>query len=443
MTLVDRTSSVARTFVRWLGERPPKAILVAGWIVFALGCYPGYMSFESTMQLFDVRNGVYRDSHPPLISGVWSLLEFVVSGPFPMLALQSGLFLFGLAALLRTMLAPRAAAVTAVGALLFPPVFSVMAVIWREPLMTGALLAATGCFLEQQWRWRVVGALLLVLACACHMAAIVAIVPIAVLAVPTMAAWRRAGLAVAITLAVAGIAGVTNHALTDVETYEPRQALMVTDVFGTLRRAHVTDEKRAARLLTGLPITSPAKLRATLAIRSAAIDWWPFSHGNNAALDPLSNDNQDAALGDAWRRTIRAYPGSYLKHRWIFAKHMLALTGKSLSVYDSFGEPDLIGTLHHRASTSDWEVGMQAIVHVVERTPLFWPWCYLLLAIVGLVLARGRPILRLLLASGLAFELAMMFVAPATDFRYSHWLVTVTSLAFAVLAVSRRAAWRR
>src|SRR5262245_50018507 len=109
MTIGDRVKQAAR----WVAARSPVTLLIAGWIVFFLGSYPGYMSFEPTMQLFDVRNGVYTDANPPVMTAAWSLLEYVASGPFPMLALQSGLFLFGLAAILRTVLSPRAAAVTA------------------------------------------------------------------------------------------------------------------------------------------------------------------------------------------------------------------------------------------------------------------------------------------------------------------------------------------
>jgi hypothetical protein len=98
-----------REIARWIASRPPTTYLVAGWIAFTLGAYPGYLSTDSTLQLYTVRSGDYTD-YAPLMTAIWSLLEWVVSGPFPMLALQSGLFLFGLAAILRTVLSPRAAA---------------------------------------------------------------------------------------------------------------------------------------------------------------------------------------------------------------------------------------------------------------------------------------------------------------------------------------------
>src|SRR5579862_9430353 len=113
-----------------------RTILFAGWIAFVLGCYPGYLTTDSSLQLYTVRSGDFTD-YSPMMTALWSALEYVTAGPFPMLALQSGLFLFGLDAILRKLLAPRAAAVTATCVLLFPPVFAVMAVIWPDALMAG------------------------------------------------------------------------------------------------------------------------------------------------------------------------------------------------------------------------------------------------------------------------------------------------------------------
>src|SRR5260221_643547 len=88
MTLGDRAQQV----LRWLAARSPRQIVVAGWIVFVLGSYPGYMSKDSATQLFTVRSGDYTD-YSPVMTALWGAFEYVFSGPFPMLLLQSGLFL--------------------------------------------------------------------------------------------------------------------------------------------------------------------------------------------------------------------------------------------------------------------------------------------------------------------------------------------------------------
>ena len=139
--------------MRWIASRRPRTYLFAGWLLFALGCYPGYLASDGILQLYTVRSGEFSD-YAPVMTALWSLLEYVLAGPFPMLVVQSGLFLFGSFAILRTFLTPRAAAITAGCVLLFPPVFATFAVIWPEPLMAGALIAATGAVLQPRLFWK-------------------------------------------------------------------------------------------------------------------------------------------------------------------------------------------------------------------------------------------------------------------------------------------------
>jgi hypothetical protein len=112
-----------------------------------------------------------------------------------------------------------------------------------------------------------------------------------------------------------------------------------------------------------------------------------------------------------------------------------AATGEPL--YDRFGDAALMAPLHHRATASDWQYGMQRFVRAVAMTPLFQPWLYLALAIPALILNRKRRLLQALVASGLVLELVMLLLAPAPEYRYSHWMVTTTCIALAAAAVAR------
>jgi hypothetical protein len=124
------------------------------------------------------------------------------------------------------------------------------------------------------------------------------------------------------------------------------------------------------------------------------------------------------------------------------AKTLLGLGASFAPVWDSFGDPGLMQPLHHRASSSDWQRGWQAIVRGVGATPLMRPWLYLLLAIVAIVLARRDAMLRALAIVGLTYEVSLFVLAPLTDYRYSHLLVTTTTLVLVALAVARRWAAR-
>lgn len=434
----------AKLAARWITQRPPLAYLIAGWVVFTLGSYPGYMSFDSTMQLFAVRNGVYTDTHAPLMTLTWSLLEWIAAGPFPMLALQSGLFLFGAAAVLRTVVSPRKAAVLASCILLFPPVYAPMAVIWRDSLMSGALLAAAGAALQPTWRWKVLSALCLLLAIGCNVEATVAAIPIVLLAIADSAWWQRVGIALAVVAVLACATRVAGWILVDTENYEPQQALMMTDLVGTLRRAKVTNEDALAKALDGLPIADRSALVERMSVTNDALNWWPLAHGDRRILDPITTEEQSEALSAAWRNAIVSHPGAWLFHRWSMTRAMLGIKfqGKWLPIYDSFGNNVLMEPLHHRASASDWQRGWRKFVRLGNRTlPTFRPWFYLLVAAAALVLARKKPearALRALATSGLLYLVMMALFAPATDYRFAHYFIAA-SLASLVGVIALKA----
>jgi hypothetical protein len=54
------------------------------WINFLFilsGFYPGYMSIDSLYQYQQSKTMEFTDHHPPIMAGVWSLLNYIFSGP--------------------------------------------------------------------------------------------------------------------------------------------------------------------------------------------------------------------------------------------------------------------------------------------------------------------------------------------------------------------------
>jgi hypothetical protein len=72
-----------------------------------------------------------------LMAVLWGVLDRIIAGPFLMLLLQATLFLAGSYLVLRRALPPRTAALAASLLLLFPPVLTPMAYIWKDSLMAG------------------------------------------------------------------------------------------------------------------------------------------------------------------------------------------------------------------------------------------------------------------------------------------------------------------
>ena len=73
----------------------PLRIVIAGWAVFLLYAFPGYVDIPGGDILADARTEQFGDWHSPVMAKVWYVLGHVVSGPPGMLVLQSGTLLFG------------------------------------------------------------------------------------------------------------------------------------------------------------------------------------------------------------------------------------------------------------------------------------------------------------------------------------------------------------
>jgi hypothetical protein len=438
----------ARQRVRaWAAELRPRTIAIAGWLVFLLYAYPGYMTSDSINQLLDSRVGTFNDWHSPVMTEVWRLIGFAIAGPFGMLALQSLLVIAGAHALLARITTPRRAALGAVGLLVFPPVMVTMAAIWQDSQMAGFLLAGLAAITSRRRGWQLAGLGLLVLASAMRPSAAFAVLPILVLGWswrPAIVGRRRIALALAAWAAVwLGAIGL-DAGLRDKATGHTRLELAISDVLGVLHYAPAFDDARARELLDGVPLQG-----TELDARAAAAYRHPntLTSGPDRLFDPPQDADDRAPVIAAEYRLALAYPGAYLKHRWHTWFRVLGVhrTGVGKPVYTGFsGSITQSDEAAHIAWHSAVQRGAIAVVSPVAKL-LCWPYLYLIAALVLLPVAlRRRQILpAILLASGVAYELSLFVVAIGSQYALSHWLVTTTSFAVALMirdAVSARKA---
>jgi hypothetical protein len=427
-----KTPPIFRNAKAWVTRRSPRWILVAGWIVFMLCAYPGYLSFDSVAQFTEVRTGVFSDAYPPVMSQLWSVCEYVIAGPASMLAIQGGLFVIGCHALLARVIARRVAAVLAIALLLWPPIFSPLSVVWPHSMMSAALAAAAGAFATRDRRWFPAGCAAIVLAVSCRSQAAVAALPLVGLAISGPFV-RKLALAIGVVVGCLGVAGLVAAVSIDRDTYTSQQ-LEAIDLIGTLRRAHADPA-----LLGGLAAGDPSTLARRLSASRDAFDWSPLASGDDRVIDPVATDDASRELRAAWLAAIGRYPSAYVAHRFAMTKRLLAVGGRWQPVYEGFGET---AQLHHRATPSDVELGMQWIVEHLGRTVLFRPWLYVLLGAIALGLAWRVAELRALAASALLLELALALTAISTEYRNSHWLVAATTAVLATALARRRVEWR-
>jgi hypothetical protein len=456
-----RARSVARlasAVAHRIAAAPPWLILGLAWSFLVIYAFPGQLTQDSYDHLREARTGVYSDAHPPIINLTWKLVDQVIAGPFGMLLLQSGLLLAGLYAILRPTFAPRPAAWWAAGVFVFPPVVTVMAVIWKDCVMAGLLAVGVAGLVSNRRAARIGGLVALTGAAAFRYNAFGATLPLIVL----MFEWRpgmrwlpRYALATAAWLATTVTAFGVNAALTDKPMHYWSSSLAVYDIVGTLAR--VDGELPDAELrdaLAGTGFRFDRGLHAALRAAYSPTDFFPIVTGDAAhrLWDlPLNGyvpapEAQRDAIGRAWRRAVTTHPWQYIEHR-------LAVTGELLDLQST--RP--VGMLARRdphdpahaislGVATGWSSLQRSLSRgmrwTVRHTPWFVPWIYLVLTLAILPLAwRQRDVLAILL-SGLLYEASLAVLVHSRDYRYSHWMVITTLLGCIVLATRRYRAAR-
>ena len=427
---------------------PARTILLVGWALFLVYAYPGYMSTDSCDQLVQARAGIYNDWHPALMARQWAFVELFVSGPFGMLLVQSALFLWGVYFLLRRVApSPRAAAALAVITLLFPPVMTTMAVIWKDSQMAGYLAMGAALVLSERRRLRMLGYALLFVACGMRYNAAAAVLPILVHATWswTRPRWQRVGAAGLITVALFVGSGQLNELLTDEHQYPWHSSLALFDLAGMIRDAGPQSDAEIQGELDGTPLVIHQDLFAKITAAYDPRTWWYLSHGDNRIWDPPTTDAQRDAIARAWRGLVLDHPGAYFRHRRRVFYNVLGLKKEDRelwsSVYHKIAEDPLrLPGLHHDASPSAAQRWLYARLDHYQNGRWFRPYIYFFASILALVLCayqrRGYELA--LLASGLAYECSYLVVAPSPDNRYSHWMIACFAIAGCVSILRAR-----
>lgn len=438
------------------------AMSLAALLGFALNLlvmYPGMMMWDSIDQLLQARSESLNDWHPPVMSLLWRWLDHVAAGPFPMLAVQLALLWAGGWLVVRAAGARTATARIAVLwlALLIPPVACVMGFIVKDALLAGVLLFAFGLVPVLQM-WRVGGprgrfaagvallACCLVLAATLRYNAIGAVWITTAFAIHSLAGRplrlvHSLGLGLVAAVVFAGLATQINALLTD-QPEHPWSSVAAYDIAGVARGTGSVDFIAADDLAT-LAGDRPGGEWTLARLEQGRQDW-------NHMLAAGLHVEPSPTLKRVWRQAILRYPTAYLAHRLESFAANLRFGGEAISQCVRF-EPltdfrgrdpqGVAALLRHDYALSPLQCGLRDVIDwLSRRTCLFWPGVYLAVG-AGIVLwslrdvARGTPLPFFLAASGLAQESTLMVLAPAVNYRYSHWLVTSAWLSFLLVAV--------
>lgn len=406
-------------------------ILGLFWFLFLLYAYPGYASPDTQLQLHLARTGVMADWHPPMMAFAWRIVECVWAGTLPMLLLQSGAFLFGLDRILREVFQPRTAAITAGAILLFPPVLTVMAVVWKDCQMAGMLLAGTALLMSPRLRWNLLGCCCFFYATGVRYNALAATLPLLVLLFDRgYVRWRRYVLAFGVWIAITAAASFANAWITDIKDYPWVNSVALLDIAGTVKYSHVTDDTEIQKLVDGAPLVPRDHIADKIRAKYLPTAHYQLTHDDDRIFD-LGGD--PAEVKAAWMRTVLAYPTAFVWHRWKVFRECLGMTSREVA-----GPIETGGVEHPSRIQKVWQRG----VRWLSLSPLYRAFVYFFLSFVLLGFARSRVVLALLL-SGISTELSLFAGAPSNDYRYSHWMITCVVICTAITVGLRYRAGRR
>ena len=423
------------------------------WIIVAcaLGFFftllvyqPGYMSYDSLDQLQQARRGEFIDNHPPLMAAIWSVVDRVCAGPFGMLLLQNLLFWSGLAVFF--MYAPGRIWVRLLCAILiglYPPIFGLIGTIWKDLLMLGALVLATGLINRFRTDRSVFTALavafLLVVASALRHNSMAAIPPLVLMLVlgarmvPNASRTKAFLVSMALSIPVSGLLMFGSTQLSDRLTHKRNhfwQAFAVYDLAGI--------SVRTGEMLfpEGSPVLmQPADLDGVKAVYTGRSVGKLYQARSDRAgrgkrvFDYTHDDMELQRLRSSWVDAIIAHPGAYVAHRAAIFAQLVGLTSDPVDtpIYGLYGPRIIENDMGFVFVPSDLNENITDFLIDLSKTPIYRVWIYLLALFVFCAIGihrfrrRGEYVVLCLSTSGLFLMLPYFFVAASGNFRYSLW----------------------
>ncbi len=427
----------------------PRAILVIAILLVVLYGYPGLMTADSVDQLDMMRRWDLGDWQPPMSAVIWRIVEVFVAGPFGMLVIQTVTFVTGGYLVLRDRMAPKRAAWVVLAICAFPPILATLGVIWKDTQMAGYLILGIGLLLANRRRTRWFGLGLLFLASAMrHNAAAATLAPILMFWAPGVTRWRRLGYAALAWIAITAASFAINTALADRSEHPWTRSIATTDIVGTVRWAPPISDAVLIEALRGAPLRVDHDLQASFVAHYNPVGWNVYQSADPPLALPTT-DAEDQAIARAWKTIVTAYPAAYLHHRWTVFARLIELDGRPgypvTTTFNFDRDPELSKRVHLDATPSSIQRVMFAIQKYVVANRViaicFAPIIYFVIAcilVIGRLIGRWRSRRVIaLVASGLVYELSFFIAAPSGDYRYSHWMMTTTLLATAIVIAER------
>jgi len=421
------------------------AALVATQLVIGIVLgFPGHLSADSIIQLYEGRTLHFVSFHPPLLSQLLGLLERLGSGPVGFVLISATLLAAGswLALSSKWASTPQLwRRILAAILVLNPILLLYTGIVWKDVLFAHAILLAfmlPDALRSVRGPWRTAGVVVLLVLLAIIIGARQQGILFA-LVLAVCAAWRfgnslwpRLGL----VLLLIAVPFLANKAATDFAFQRGLNEMPPGGEVGVriLMRYDLVGMMAHGAQGTAVSDDVMAEMQGEIP---------KYSSYRVDTLDGPSAVYWSQPFGDIfgmWLGEIRSSPLSYLQHRFEVFSRLLGIGGVQACLPYHRGvvgpvQLDLVSTeltalLGLTPSAGSWSQEIYNFVNSAIHTPLFWHWCYLLVAAgLLLVFVRRRDWLPAsLVGCTIIFVASYALIGIACDFRYGYALTVVVSI---------------
>jgi hypothetical protein len=440
-------------------------LLVAGFLLVAVINLPGHLSYDSIMQLNEGRRGFYANWHPPMMSWLMGVFDWIWPGTALFTIFDLVLIFGSLGALL--WLAPnpgRAATVVLALCLLTPQFLLYEGIVWKDVLFAdlavagfAALAVAGERWKQRRLRWALAGVAFLLLSVATLVRQNGGVVLPAGIAALAWIAWRQSDekkLRAAVLYGFCALAG---------------SAVAVVAIHSALALRIRGDSSPAVAFrllefydLIGAAKTDPRFQFAYFADDDPALEhlmrtdgvklYTPERNDTLAQSEPLQRayfNSPEETIPEEWHTLIAAHPGLYLRvraevFRWVVFTPDLPACRPIFSGVDGPAVQMAKLGLRKRFDMRDGMLDFYGKRFI--GTPILSHSFFALLALVSLVFlfARGTAAdvaMAWMLVSTLAFTASFFVISIACDYRYLYFLDLATMVAVFHLSLDWRSAW--
>ncbi len=425
----------------WMQRLSPCVAAVCGIVVTLVLFYPGYMSFDSAYQWWQVRHDIIDPAHPPIMVLIWEVTEKMIAGPGAYFIFQTLLYWCALALFIAALPVHAVSRMLVLLTLGFwPPLWGLSLHLWKDIGTLSFFCLAAACLAHDYNKphraWRISALLCVLLACAYRHNALSAGVIFILYGVHREVSIYKVRQAAGKIRVLAGSAVIVCVVQMLLMLPGPIFKLKSEPLWPLQAQWDIAAVSvHENRLLFPPGWTSPKLSMALLKRDFNPSVNVPIFHSSLIYVNPYypMSEQDFKRLRTTWLRLPIDYPQAYWQHRWYVTKNLFGW--RQDPAYPNYVfSPGIVAYKDNpaiSAASSPQAQNVQTHLSALTETPLFYGWAYALLSVLLCVFAwhRRHKLALMLALSALCYVLPLIVLAPSCDFRYLVWLLLGSMLA--------------